>query len=408
MPRTKTRTKTHTYPKTSKAAKVTQKLLKVPTAPEARRTMRLLESLAAKQPTGRKIPIVRVKLTARSKGPEKTSLPKLPWPLELNRAAVAQALPRKAEEIAAFKSELKARVRAWPEAKQKTGAVAFALAVAPRQRTGILGVGFGAKISDGNVVLAECVRVYVARKLPLGKLGTGMPRIPSEINGLPTDVIEAPSIRAQAQCGESVGHHAISAGTLGCLVTRDGRQFILSNNHVLANCNAGQPGDDIYQPGPYDGGVAPPIAKLADFVPLDFSGAANQVDAAIAELVVQGSVSPTIKMIGAVGGVAVTPVAGLPVKKCGRTTNLTSGHIEGISEDVPIEYEGFGTAYFEDQVAIRGANTLFSAGGDSGSLVVTAEGNLPVALHFAGDVSKGLSFAASITGVLGRLGVTVL
>src|SRR5439155_996335 len=63
----------------------------------------------------------------------------------------------------------------------------------------------------------------------------------------------------------------IPAGTLGLLARRHGRPVILSNNHVLANQNAGHVGDSILQPGPADGGrLQDTIARLVDFVPIQF------------------------------------------------------------------------------------------------------------------------------------------
>src|SRR5262245_56479469 len=45
--------------------------------------------------------------------------------------------------------------------------------------------------------------------------------------------------RRPAPNGVSIGHYAITAGTLGCLVTNGSTTFILSNNHVLADENLG-------------------------------------------------------------------------------------------------------------------------------------------------------------------------
>jgi delta-aminolevulinic acid dehydratase/porphobilinogen synthase len=65
-----------------------------------------------------------------------------------------------------------------------------------------------------------------------------------------------------------VGHFNITAGTLGCLVKKtavdDDEIFILSNNHVLADSNQAQIGNDIIEPSKLDGGTDP-IAKLTDF-----------------------------------------------------------------------------------------------------------------------------------------------
>lgn len=74
--------------------------------------------------------------------------------------------------------------------------------------------------------------------------------------------------------GFSVGHVNVTVGTFGGNV-RFGADFgfILSNNHVLANVNAGAVGDPIIQPAANDGGATPGdvIATLTRWVPIDFA-----------------------------------------------------------------------------------------------------------------------------------------
>jgi hypothetical protein len=60
--------------------------------------------------------------------------------------------------------------------------------------------------------------------------------------------------------GLSVGHHAITAGTLGGFLRvaseepdLSGALHLLSNNHVLADENRAKVGDVILQPGRYEG-----------------------------------------------------------------------------------------------------------------------------------------------------------
>ena len=66
------------------------------------------------------------------------------------------------------------------------------------------------------------------------------------------------------------------SGTLGCLVEdqKTGKQYILSNNHVLANSNLGQKGDPIMQPGLVDTSCGhnldTVVATLTTFVKLKF------------------------------------------------------------------------------------------------------------------------------------------
>src|SRR5258705_809152 len=108
---------------------------------------------------------------------------------------------------------------------------------------------------------------------------TGLPRM---LDGIPvtqrvTGMLMAFSDPTQRQrpapMGFSVGHPAITAGTIGARV-RDalGRVYVLSNNHVLANSNGAVIGDPAYQPGPFDGGTAADqIATLSDFQTITFS-----------------------------------------------------------------------------------------------------------------------------------------
>jgi hypothetical protein len=104
----------------------------------------------------------------------------------------------------------------------------------------------------------------------------------------------------------------------------------------------------------------------------------------------------------------VEPSLGLEVQKFGRTTLLTVGRITGIHATIDVLYRN-GTARFEDQIVISGNGRGFSAGGDSGSLVVT-KGALfgdrrPVGLLFAG--SSVSTLANPIGPVLERFGVRI-
>ena len=143
------------------------------------------------------------------------------------------------------------------------------------------GVGF--KESGGIVTDEPCVVVGVTKKVPQARL-TAQALVPKVLSqDVKTDVIEVGQIRAfqgptdrwrPAPGGVSIGHYAITAGTLGCLVTKNGQTHILSNNHVLANSNNAKVGDAILQPGPHDGGtMADQIAALSGFVPIDFGDA---------------------------------------------------------------------------------------------------------------------------------------
>src|SRR5712671_1889078 len=229
-----------------------------------------------------------------------------------------------------------------------------------------------------------------------------------------------------APMGFSVGHPAITAGTIGARV-RDalGRVYILSNNHVLANSNGASIGDPEYQPGPFDGGTAADqIATLSDFQVISFAAnGTNTIDAAIAlsnssvldnaTPADDGYSMPNSTIFGDANGDGLfddrNALLGLNVQKYGRTTKLTHGQITGVNATVTICYavDGFTctkTARYVDQLIISPGG--FSNGGDSGSLIVTDDANLnPVALLFAGNAS--VTIANRIDLVLQRFGVVI-
>ncbi len=274
----------------------------------------------------------------------------------------------------------------------------------------ITGFGYGAKETLGAGTEELAVRVYVRSKLPNSLLSAG-DKVPSLINGMPTDVIAVGDVVATARpvkCGVSVGHVHITAGTLGCLVKKTGPStgdhYILSNNHVLANSNAASIGDDILEPGPADGGTSR-IAELTDFEVMDFAGNANTMDAAIAKVDQVGDVFPEIETIGRVTNPPMAAALYQSVRKHGRTTRHTVGVIMDLSADIWVRYGG-NRAWFEDQIGIIGAGGNFSAGGDSGSLIVDGVTKRPVALLFAGGSST--TFGNPIEPVLSRFQVEIL
>lgn len=230
-------------------------------------------------------------------------------------------------------------------------------------------------------------------------------------------------------------------GTLGALV-EDGKnnQYILSNNHVLAESDAGKTGDTIDQPGMIDEGCVPlshagstlrPVGTLKYIVPL--ATAQTNVDAALASAA-PGAVDPAgsilqlatpahpmgaSEALGAappVGGsgevLSASNLAGLRLAKSGRTTGLTCSTVAAVDLSVKVDYfrdcaetQPYYTKTFANQIGIAGDR--FSDSGDSGALVVDAANAEPVGLFFAGGTDgdgHGLSIANPISDVLHELG----
>lgn len=213
--------------------------------------------------------------------------------------------------------------------------------------------------------------------------------------------------------GVSTGHPNITAGTIGCRVKDgDGNVYALSNNHVYADENNASIGDNVLQPGPFDGGIDPDdaIGTLAAYEEIKFDGSDNIIDAAIA-LSSTGNLGNATPPDGYGVPKSATMTASLnqSVKIYGRTTGLTKGKVWAINATVGVLYDA-GVARFANQVLIRPGS--FAAGGNSGSLVVcngkgkNAENDRrPIGLLFAG--SRRIAVANPIDPVLTRFDVTI-
>jgi len=213
--------------------------------------------------------------------------------------------------------------------------------------------------------------------------------------------------------GASVGHVAITAGTLGAFVTTaDGEMAILSNNHVLADENRAEIGDAIIQPADLDDGRDPEdvVARLSDYVPIA-PVAVNRVDSAVATLVDGVDVDP-VGSLGALGAGVVAPQDADRVDKLGRTTGRTTGRVSAFNvRSIIVEYDVSPTIRFDGQIEIQvDDGSEFSLGGDSGSLIVSEGNRVPVGLLFAGSDQGGpdggaVTYANPIAEVLAALNV---
>lgn len=212
--------------------------------------------------------------------------------------------------------------------------------------------------------------------------------------------------------GVSTGNEGeCSAGTIGARVTDDGENiYVLSNNHVYALENEAPLGSLVLQPGLYDTACMlnedDSIGTLFDFVPIDFNGGDNTVDAAIALSSIDNlSNSTPPDGYGTPKSVTVTASIDQAVQKYGRTTSLRKGKIAAINATIKITYSA-GTAIFVDQIVVS-SNKPFLKPGDSGSLLVTDPGCNPVGLLFAGNSTGKYAIANPIDEVLNSFNVTI-
>lgn len=277
----------------------------------------------------------------------------------------------------------------------------------------VVGFGYGLKWTASAISAMDAIRVYVRTKLPKSEIAD-RDRVPDEIEGVPTDVIAVGEITAAFPrpmlSGVSGAHQAVDNGTLGCLVTRQGGgQFILSNNHVLANVNGTGDPDDILEPSRTQGGGSNPrIARLTDFKKILLNTTMkNEIDAAIARLEDPPGLTPAIKGIGRVNPAPLAAAKLMSVRKHGAVTQHRVGVVDGLSEDISVVYPGIGVAKFHKQIAVMNtAEGPFADRGDSGALVVESVTLRPVGLLFA--VSTPRTFCNPIEKVLSAFGATVL
>jgi hypothetical protein len=300
-----------------------------------------------------------------------------------------------------------------------------ALAAAEEGTAGLgnmVGVGIGEKVVDGIPTGVPALKVFVKEKLSSEQVSSEA-LVPQSMGGVPTDVDATGEVTAEfftaklrpAPGGVSIGHcPTIHAGTLGCLVTRAGQLFILSNNHVIARVNTGPLNVPISQPGRLDGGncATDVIARLTQFIPIIFGTTCNFVDAAI------GRTSPNLvdRRILRPFGIKqplipphFSPILNMPVQKSGRTTQYRRGFIDAINVTVNVSYAPFGgIARFCRQFRVKGIGGNFSGPGDSGSLVTTFPINNPVGLLFAGNAATNFTFCNPIGAVLSAFGVNIV
>jgi len=141
----------------------------------------------------------------------------------------------------------------------------------------VIGCSPGTKIKNGRDTGKECITIFVSRKVPEIQLSADAV-LPKVIDRVETDVVEVGEVRIQPISAIEVaidnrlkhrpvlGGISVSpqkfllAGTSGLIVMREGKPFILSNNHVLRLSQIYNPddrpqkGDYIRQPSFVDGG----------------------------------------------------------------------------------------------------------------------------------------------------------
>ena len=301
----------------------------------------------------------------------------------------------------------------------------------------VTGIFTGTKVTGGVDTGTVAIVVTVSEKKDVA----AKQRIPAEINGIPTDVIEeviepmnlasmrlediAPvvdaTMYATLEGGMSIGPcrsifleppdvpeagNYVFVGTLGCLVRDNATNdpMMLSNFHVMCVDDSWAVGNTMAQPSRVDGGSCP-----GDQVGALVRAVLNPgVDGAVASIAGRPHVCEILE-IGDVNGTAVA-AQNMAVRKRGRTTELTHGTVAAVDYTTTVAYgDGLGSVTFTDQIRIvndAAQSAFFGKKGDSGSVVVDSSNNV-VGLYFAGNSTGTVGVANQIATVLSALDVSV-
>lgn len=313
---------------------------------------------------------------------------------------------------------------------------------------GVHHVSIGLKETNGHITDTLCIRIYVLEKKDNSQL-PAQEVLPSEINGIPTDVNVIPSFNAcidentyrplkggiqvtnriVVQDQENFGNE-MAHGTLGCLATdnESGKPVLLSNWHVLMANNA-KVGDRIYQPAP---AKVPDISlSLLPYHPVDDVNAVgtiikaainNKVDAAIA-VIDYPRINGDAQCLNEINGLSIngrpetnvivglaTAIAGQTVFKVGEVSGRTEGRIVDINYPATtFPIEGIDRT-FTGQIAIQSvdASSHFSEKGDSGSVIIDMHNNI-VGLLFAsnGNARPQITLANHIADVVDAMNINI-
>lgn len=278
----------------------------------------------------------------------------------------------------------------------------------------VCGTASGFKWKEGKPTDEPAILVFVQNKVSEASFISKHSideLIPSNIDGIPTDVIEVGDLKKQGFTqkvrplvpGYSCGHGGITAGTMGgFFLDRQKEIVMLSNNHVVGNENRASINDLIYQPGPADSRSLNPIGRLKNYLRLN--NADNPHDSGIV------AIDPELfrqNMINDMYPGVRLPLKGfrdasinMPVQKFGRTTGHTTGTVLGLNGRFKITFD-MGVLEFVNCIV----TSAMSKGGDSGSIIMDMDMHA-IGLLFAG--SDRVTLANPIQPIVDYYGLGIL
>lgn len=257
-----------------------------------------------------------------------------------------------------------------------------------------VGIGISEKMIEGVRTGTLALTFYVKVKRPRSDLDGAMivPNIVASPRGraLFTDVFEIGDVVPQAQAahtpiqsGFSASHHLSGPGTLGAIVQTATGPAALSNAHVLARSGQAPLGSAILYPSQADGGREPEdrIGSLSACAELlGGGGYRNRFDAALAAIAPERVAELVFDIPGATRPItSAAPRRDMRVRLSGRSSGVTHSVVRDEDATVKLPYAGVGLVGFYGQCRCD----PYTAGGDSGAVVVDEDSGAVVGLHFA-------------------------
>lgn len=333
---------------------------------------------------------------------------------------------------------------------------------------GVVGVGFGRKVTGNALTERIAIVAFVREKKPEEALAPA-DRIPQSFEGYPTDVhivgrghaevCDNQTAYARIAGGMQIqikhGSNTTGQGTLGCIVKKRAsfareNVYLLTNKHVLFSETEGR-GGTVYHPKTGDNALGPVEAAFYQnaVYPADTAGALEYfIDCGIARIDLDTNcccctctkdstkVDEAVIVDLDIGGdntlsdvrSVINDVQILTEKvfKVGRTTGKTVGIVTlvgaSLSADPPPDHPTAARVAATNLIKIRfdttstptgnncKGNPNFTEQGDSGSLIVD-EQNSAIGLHTHGFVDPAdhikYSYACHILPVLDYLGICI-
>jgi hypothetical protein len=321
---------------------------------------------------------------------------------------------------------------------------------------GVTGVGLGPKIVGGKQTRELAIMVFTSAKKPLEQIPAAE-RIPSDIDGYKTDVVEAGApVRTASVALEPLednkkystlrgglsisGGGSEGSGTMGCIAeTTDdyasgaGRIVLLTNHHVLfsENANDVSPHCNISVGQSTPACCCPACDFWGDIVAhiRTNSVASADVDGAIAELKPGTVWRPEIEDEDASGNPAPIKIedvlasdltapdimGGYAVWKRGKRTRRTTGNVISVNMSFPnghptsiVIAPDLTTCPFPTTAAygIAANQVVFDYPGDSGSLLLNSD-NVVVGLIWGLQGPQGNGLACAIGAVQFELNIKI-